>query len=145
MEHWQGTDVCLSIDNIWFSFLRHLAAEFAYGLFSNGKNVDNSEIAITVICSSNDATLRKKSGSNSQNAKLCFLIVIFTKLLQSEFYSQNTLLHNLLITQPIHTNSNSIDAAGQVQYNTMLKKSKFLFMGGILREFCRTEFLSRKS
>ncbi len=53
--------------------------------------------------------------------KFAFWGVINKKLPQREFPSQNTPLHNFLTTQPIHTNSNSIDAARQAEYDAMLK------------------------
>jgi hypothetical protein len=53
------------------------------------------------------------------------------KLSQRVFPRQNTLLHNFIPTQPIHTNSNSIDAARQAEYNTKLKNVKISIQGAI--------------
>jgi hypothetical protein len=49
--------------------------------------------------------------------KRAFAGVINKKLPLRQFPSQITPLHNFLMTQPIHTNSNSIDAARPAQYD----------------------------
>ncbi len=83
-----------------------------------------------------------------EDKKLNFAIggVINKKLPQREFPSQNTPLHNFLTTQPLHTNSNSIDAARQAEYDAKLKnKKKFQSTGAIFTKFPQREFLSEKS
>ncbi len=52
--------------------------------------------------------------------------VINKKTPQREFPSQNTPLHNFLTIQPIHTNSNSIDAPWQAENDAKLKNIKIL-------------------
>ena len=65
----------------------------------------------------------------TQTAEVCFLEVITQKFPQREFPSQNTPFYNFLTTQPIHTNSNSIDAARQAQHHTKLKHVKNVSLG----------------
>jgi hypothetical protein len=72
---------------------------------------------MSVIHSSNNAAPRKKFGPRGQKAEVCFLGELLLKSSQREFPSQNTPFDNFVTTQPIHKNGNSIDAAGQAQYD----------------------------
>jgi hypothetical protein len=54
-----------------------------------------------------------------RTAKVCFGGVITKKLPQRESSSQNTPFFNFLTTQPIPINSNSTDAAWQVQHQSL--------------------------
>jgi hypothetical protein len=66
--------------------------------------------------------LRKRnSTTRAKLLKFAFWGSYYKKLPQREFPSQNTPSYNFLTTQPIHTNSNSIDAARKVQYQIKLK------------------------
>jgi hypothetical protein len=88
------------------------------GIPSLNVESNNFRIArpILVIHSSNDASPQKELNYAGQTAKICFLGSYYQKTPQREFPSQNTPFYNFLTTQPIHTNSNSIDAAQQVEH-----------------------------
>jgi hypothetical protein len=58
--------------------------------------------------------------------------------------SQNTPLHNILATQPIYTNNNSIDAPRQAQYEIKFKNVKIRSRGQFSRKFPQREFPSQK-
>jgi hypothetical protein len=66
---------------------------------------------------------------------------LLQKTPQREFPSQNTPFYNFLTMQPIHTNSNSIDAARQVQHQTKFKHVKNFSLGEqFSRKFPQREF-----
>ncbi len=48
--------------------------------------------------------------------------------------SQNTPLHNFVMTQQIHTNSNSIDASLQAEYDAKLKNIEVSIQGSNFHE-----------
>jgi hypothetical protein len=56
---------------------------------------------------------------------------VITKSPPEGVSSQNTPFNNFLMTQTIHPNSNSTDAARQVEYDAKLKNSKFQYRGAI--------------
>jgi hypothetical protein len=68
---------------------------------------------ILVIRSSNDASPKRNSVMLAKLLKFVLGELLPKISHQREFPSQNTPFYNLLTTQPIHTNSNSIDAARQ--------------------------------
>ncbi len=59
----------------------------------------------------------RNSALEIKNQNLLFWELLIENFPQREFPSQNTPFHNFLTTQPIHTNSNSIDAAWRAQYD----------------------------
>jgi uncharacterized protein RhaS with RHS repeats len=64
--------------------------------------------------------------------KFVFFGSYYEKTYQREFHSQNTPFYNFYTTQPIHTNSNSIDAARQMEHHAKLSNQKFQSRGTIL-------------
>jgi hypothetical protein len=121
---------------------------FLAGLGIPSLNVESNNFRsarpILVIRSSNDASPQKDFKYVGQTATSCFLGVNTKKTRQREFISQSTPFYNFLTTQPIHTNSNSIDAAGQVEHQTKLKHVKsFHLEKQFLRKFPQTEFHSQ--
>jgi hypothetical protein len=76
--------------------------------------------------------------------KFVFCGSYYKKLPQMEFPSQNTPFYNLLTTQPIHTNSNSIDAARQVEHQEKLKHVKNFSLGEqFSQKFPKGSFLAK--
>jgi hypothetical protein len=132
---------------IWGVIPQKLPQFFAgIGIPSLNVQSNNSRTArpILVIRSSNDAAPQKAFKYVGQTAKICFLGVNTKTLHQREFPSQNTPIYNFLTTQPIHTNSNSIDAARQVEHHAKLKYVKNFTLGEqFQRKFPQREFPSQ--
>jgi hypothetical protein len=84
---------------------------------------------ILVNRSSNDASPQKEFKYRSKLLKFVFWGSYYKKPPKREFPSQNIPFYNFLTTQPIHTNSNSIDAARQVKHQTKLKHIKNFHLG----------------
>ncbi len=66
----------------------------------------------------------RNSALKDKKLKFAFGELLIKKLPRWEFPSQNTPFHNFLTTQPIYTNSNSIDAARQAEHDVKLKNVK---------------------
>jgi hypothetical protein len=117
---------------IWESYAtkpRHFAAEIGISSLSVESNNFGTAWPISGICSSNDAASRKKFGSEGKFLKFAFSGVTNKHTPSKGVSSQNAPFCDFWTTQPIQTNSNSIDAARQAEYDTKLQNVKILNLG----------------
>ncbi len=100
-------------------------------------------LGVSVLTAAQAMRLRNRTSSMwSKLLRFVFRGLITDKLPQREFPSQNTPCYNFLTTQPIHTNSNLIDEARQVEHRTKLKHVKNFSLGEqFLRKFPQRVFL----
>ncbi len=99
---------------VW-GVMPHKFPHFAAGRAISSWNIELNNFwrakPILVTYSSNNAASWKELRTRGQNTKICFLGIINKKISQREFSRQNTPLHSFLTIQPVHTNSNTIEAA----------------------------------
>ncbi len=139
---WFGPRMCLlgveTIKNFIWGVITQKPPHFGAGIGISSLNVrsNNFRMAqpILITYSSNDAAPERNLVLKVKKLKFAFWGVIDKKLPQTEFPSQNTPFHNFLTTQPIHTNSNSIDAAQQAEYDAKFKKIKILIQGSTFHQ-----------
>jgi hypothetical protein len=117
---------------IWESYSQKTPS-FLAGIGIPSLNVQSNNFRtarpILVIRSSSDASPKKEARYAAKMLKFDFGELLPKNSTQREFPSQNTPFCNFLTTQPIHTNSNSIDAVRLVKHQTKLKHVKNFDLG----------------